>query len=465
MTTTSDESPTSTTTVATNFIFTEEERERMSTALEMVEDALDVEHWREEGFDSDSDSECDSKCDGDETQQQQHHHHHHDRQELEANFHREQEEKRHSLFRSAIAIQESVAGFYHPDVANTYHFYGWFLYERSRHAHALVCFLQALKICYRLLGSEHTSTRVVLDDLRFVATEHERDLREQRERREQERNRRNLRLGSSLPAAATAPLPTRKRTLAESFNDEPVRLEEDCSAVFESWECQYYAEDALLALKNPSTALEWYREAIKVLPTRTIPTCTADYDDDNNNDENDHNFETEDETITSSCHEHEHEHEHEHVQENPKETDSDTDTDANSDHVYPGGGSSGRPQSHYHPSEDFAVVCLGELERATVQMHIGDVLYFSMDHAAPPDPRHRERNTERCLRDAAGWYRCALEVLPRWLSPDHPILERLERDASSARAEATRMRRERLSGTEHSTTTDNNTNINTNSEG
>merc|ERR1740117_393504 len=88
-------------------------------------------------------------------------------------FQKQQETKQHDLYKEAISIMESLVGYYHPDVADTYHLFGWSLYELGgrKTASALVYFLRALRISQRLFGNDHSSTIVLLDDIRDLVDE------------------------------------------------------------------------------------------------------------------------------------------------------------------------------------------------------------------------------------------------------------------------------------------------------
>jgi tetratricopeptide (TPR) repeat protein len=118
--------------IATNVILNEEEQFKMRIALELIEEARDMEKYE--------------YCSAPTIK--------HEKEKLE--FQIQQEEKQHTLYTEAISILESLFGYYHPDVSNTYHLFGWSLYELGgghcgkRTASALVYFLRALRINQRL---------------------------------------------------------------------------------------------------------------------------------------------------------------------------------------------------------------------------------------------------------------------------------------------------------------------------
>lgn len=198
---------------------------QMAAALELIEEARDL---------GNSCGDCTSNCRCDRRQE-------HDR-------------RRTSLYTNAILLQESAVGVYHPDVANTYHLLGWsFLHYGSSRENgkdsnhkgsldesaemALACFLRAVRIYKKLFGSQHSSTIVVLDDLRDLV----RDLvRQDRDRGHHAQHH--------LPA---------------SFF-----LEKDCEAIFDSWALQDRAEEALSKEgdEHYRLARELYNEALRTLP-------------------------------------------------------------------------------------------------------------------------------------------------------------------------------------------------------
>lgn len=302
--------------VATNYILTEDERARMNAALELIEEALDSRDEEEHEDCSmgniEIDDDDDDIIDDAETI--------HTCESGMSHHEIRYEEKREALFRAAISIQESVVGFYHPDVANTYHVYGWFLYEASRPAFALVYFMRAFRICHRLFGNDHTSTKVLLDDIRFLV--HEQD-------------------ASSV--------------------------EEDCYAIFDSWTCQNNAEKALLVNNNPVAAVGWYRAALRLLPTRTIPTVPFPCDD-------------------------------------------------------------------IYSTRDSEPLCLAELERAIVHLHIAVILQAVLPESTENTQQtcwsNGNNNRNHTLTEAADLYCRALSVLPRWFDEDHPTLLQTRQDAS-----------------------------------
>jgi len=182
-------------------------KEQMAAALELIEEACDLgdsscSHWS---------SVC--RCD----QRQEH------------------DRRRTALYTSAILLQQSAVGVYHPDVANTYHLLGWsFLHyggssdsendnndkgslDKSAEM-ALASFLRAIRIYKKIFGSHHSSTIVVLDDLRDLV----RDL----VRQDRDKGHHHLQ--------------QQQQHLPASFF-----LEKDCEAIFDSWALQDRAEEAL----------------------------------------------------------------------------------------------------------------------------------------------------------------------------------------------------------------------------
>lgn len=212
-------------------------------------------------------------------------------------------------------------GFYHPDVANTYHVFGWFLYEPRRPAFALVYFLRAFRICRRIFGDDHTSTKLLLDDIRFMVHEHDAD-------------------ASSVM--------------------------EDCYAIFDSWICQNHAENALFLNNDPLAAVAWYQTALRILPTRTIPTVPFPYD--------------------------------------------------------------GMLYSIRYSEP----LCLAELERAIVHLHIAVVLQAVLTDSTENTQQtcwSNNSNQNYTLTEAADLYCRALSVLPQWFDEDHPTLIQIRKDA------------------------------------
>jgi hypothetical protein len=217
-------------------------KEQMTAALELIEEACDL------GDSSCSDCSSAIRCD-----QRQ-----------------EDDRRRTALYTSAILLQESAVGFYHPDVANTYHLLGWsFLHygDSSENENendndnnndnnnndkgsldksaemALASFLRAVRIYKKLFGSQHSSTIVVLDDLRDLVRDLVRqDIDKGHHPFQQQQQQQHL------PA---------------SFF-----LEKDCEAIFDSWALQDRAEEALSKEgdEHYRLARELYNEALRTLP-------------------------------------------------------------------------------------------------------------------------------------------------------------------------------------------------------
>jgi tetratricopeptide (TPR) repeat protein len=203
--------------IATNVILNEEEQFKMRIALELIEEARDMEKYE---YCSAPTIEHAGDDYGDV----------HDEEKEKLEFQIQQEEKQHTLYTEAISIMESLFGYYHPDVSNTYHLFGWSLYELGgghcgkRTASALVYFLRALRINQRLFGTDHTSTCILLDDISDLVDEQR-----------------------------------------VEYNNE--KFEYHCSKIFDSWVYQNLAEEALLVHKDPITAMRLYHEALRILPT------------------------------------------------------------------------------------------------------------------------------------------------------------------------------------------------------
>jgi len=225
----------------------ESRTEQMAAALELIEEACDL----GDSSCSDCSSVCRNSCD----QRQEH------------------DRRRTALYTSAIFLQQSAVGVYHPDVANTYHLLGWsFLHyggsseidsvfsidsendnndnndkgslDKSAEM-ALASFLRAVRIYQKLFGSHHSSTIVVLDDLRDLV----RDLvRQDIDKGHHPFQQQQQQQQQHLPA---------------SFF-----LEKDCQAIFDSWALQDRAEEALAKEGDEyyRLAQELYNQALRTLP-------------------------------------------------------------------------------------------------------------------------------------------------------------------------------------------------------
>ena len=99
----------------------------MRIALELIEEARDMENCYATHTHSHSHSHAgvdsvvgednnDNDCDCDYDEHQQYH------------FSIQSENKQYRFYKKALSIMESVVGFYHPNVPNTYHLFGWCIY-------------------------------------------------------------------------------------------------------------------------------------------------------------------------------------------------------------------------------------------------------------------------------------------------------------------------------------------------
>lgn len=177
--------------VAKQYSFTEAEQGLMNIAVGLVEKALDME-WDDDESDCDNDDDDDEDMvappksgDNDDNDRNfSRRSTHRRKQELSLN------ERKEALFKAAIRIQESIGrsnrnddndnfpSYGHPCVTDTYHSYGWFLYEQGRLEEAMVYLSWALKICHQWFGVGHTATKILLNDVRFLVDKQQKRLQQ-----------------------------------------------------------------------------------------------------------------------------------------------------------------------------------------------------------------------------------------------------------------------------------------------
>lgn len=421
--------------VATNTMLSDKERSMMREALELLEEARDMERFTDNNDGDDEDkivTQHDDEGGEKEREEESRSEQQDDPRKKKSSTQNTRilDEEQLSLFIKAVSIQESVVGFYHPDVADTYHHLGWSLIETGRYKSALVYFLRALRICHRVLGPDHTSTTILLDDIR--------DLVVGVECCKTSNDYNKHRGSSSKPANANdcdfRSNPNEKKNTTFSGI---CPLEEHCNAIFDSWVYQNLAEEAMLRYDDPTMAIRLYEDALRVLSTETCkPRLRREYktvlaqsslrttiiipneDGDNEND----NRNT---TEMTDCNYQDHDGEN---------TNANTHIDLYDD-------------DDYDANYDDQHVCIAELERAFIQLQMAVILTLSSSsqlhrcyHSTAttiPVFIGGTSNTVAGAGTRENYHRVfdlyckALAVLPAWLSEDHPTVRQARSDASS----------------------------------
>ena len=350
---------------------------------------------------------------------------------------KQQQRKRIELYQEALAIMESLVGVYHPDVANTYHLFGWsfLLYHdndtkagRDHHpeqstttsAHiisALIYFLKALRITHRLFGKDHLSTCVLLDDIRDIvrgsSTACSSDDNDDDD-------------DGTHPTSSSSSSTTRRRL-----------LETQCTQILDSWHYQNLAEAAIMVHKDAVAALHWYHCALNLLlptsPTATAADSSLDSartSENSNNrrpgkstvvvviDDDDPTDTTEKEDTTNRLSSNADTECSNHRQDGSAWTDSLDDDDADAMTI-------GVEDYNYHYDTNGTGIGLADLERATIQFQMARLLPQQPPEHPLPSPRienHDDDGQYRLALSSFDLYCRALAVLPLWLSEKSPMV-------------------------------------------
>ena len=413
--------------VATTARMNEQEQARMRTAYALIDEARDMEQET--------------------LAHQQHGHNAAMKEEEDANtscyqqhiFQKQQQRTRIELYQEALAIMESLVGVYHPDVANTYHLFGWsfLLYHdndtndgRYHHpeqsattsAHiisALIYFLKALRITHRLFGKDHPSTCVLLDDIRDI-------VRGSSTACSNDNDDDNDVTHSTSSSSSSS---TTRRRL----------LETQCTQILDSWHYQNLAEAAILVHKDAVAALHWYHCALNLLPTTSIaePSINSAHNSENSNNrrpeistvvvviDDDDPTDTKEEGTTSLLSSNEDTECSNNRHDGSEWTGSlDDDDDAMT---------IGVEDYNYHYDTSGTGIGLADLERATIQFQMARLLPQPPEHplTSPRIKNHHDDGQYGLSLSSFDLYCRALAVLPLWLSEQNQMVIQARHDIAS----------------------------------